>query len=283
MVEFKVGDKVIYPLKGIGEVIEIKEDMILDNNLKMYKILLKEMEVYVPINEVESLGIRLPLTKEELEKVFHFIEIPDTGYNKDWIKRLEENKKKSLSGDPYQVAEVIKVSTILAHKESLNKYEKELLTECKKYFIEEISYILNCSKELAKFKFEKPLKKLIENYKNLQNILANAKKLYAKEKYFQAINDLLKVVEQDKNNIEAIVYIADCYNKLENKEKAEEYFEMARKIDENDWLYNLKYGYYIFNKNKNEALEYFKKASVDLNDPKEKKDLYVFLKNNYEE
>lgn len=284
MVEFSKNEKVIYPLKGIGEIVDIVEDKVLDEVVKMYKIKLKDMEAYIPVSEIAELGIRRPLSVNELDEILSYMEKPDTGFNKDWIKRFDENKLKSSKGSIYEFVDVIKICTILSSKNSLNKYERELFTECKKYFTEEIAYILVCTKEEANHKFDHSLKKLMKNLELAENLLINAKKMYAKEKYFQAINDFMKVIEIDKNNIESMVLIADSYYKMENFPKAEEYFELARKIDEDNYLFNLKYGYYIFNQNKKEeALNYFKKASLNIEDQKEKKELYEFLKINYEE
>lgn len=284
MVNFSVNDKVIYPLKGIGEIIDIVTEQVLQNQVKMYKIKLKDMTVFVPLNEIEDLGIRKPLNPKEITKILDYIEQPDSGYNTDWIKRLEENKVKSSSGNIYDLVNVIKTSTIITTVDSLNKWEKSLYNECKKFFSEEIAYALECTKEDGKRKLDASLRKLVKNFENNNILLQSAKKLYKKGKYFQAINEFLKVLEADKNNIISISLLADSYYKIENISKTEEYFELAKKINPEHYLFNLKYGYYIFNLGKKEeALNYFKKGYEDIDDAKEKKELYEFLKNNYEE
>lgn len=282
--EFSIGERVVYPLKGIGEVVDIVEDKVLDEFIKMFKIQLKDMIAFIPINEVKELGIRRPLTQEELDEILLYIEKPDTGFTQDWIKRFDENKIKSSKGDAYDLVDVIKIITIIAYKNSINKYERDLLTESKKYFTDELAYILNCTKEEAKYKLERALRKMVKNLETCRSLLSNARKLYRKEKYFQAISELIKITEIDKNNIESNVLLADSYLKIDNIEKAEEYFEYSRKIDENNYLFNLKYGYHLFDKGKkDEALEYFKKSSVNIEVQREKKELFEFLKENYEE
>lgn len=284
MVEFSVHDKIIYPLKGLGDIIDIVSEKVLDEEVKMYKIQLKDMTVFIPLKDMKTLGIRKPLKPKEINKILDFIEQPDTGFNPDWIKRLEDNKVKSSSGDIYDLVDVIKTSTIVATSDPLNRWEKSLLTECKKYLSEEIAYSHETTKEEGKRKLDASLRKLAKNYENLKTTLESAKKLYYKGKYFPCISEFTKIIEIDKNNIEAITLLADSYCKKEMMEKTEEFFELAKKINPNHYLFNLKYGYYIFNLGKKEeALQYFRKCSENIEDNKEKKELYEFLKSNYEE
>lgn len=65
---FKVKQKVIYPVYGMGEIDEVYMEQIGENSVQYYKINLPHslVEVSVPVEHAERLGLRAPSTKKDL-------------------------------------------------------------------------------------------------------------------------------------------------------------------------------------------------------------------------
>ena len=65
--EFKVGDNAVYPGHGVGTVIAISTKEISGNKLDFYTIQILEsgMKIMIPKNNVESVGLRPIISKEE--------------------------------------------------------------------------------------------------------------------------------------------------------------------------------------------------------------------------
>ncbi len=57
---FKVGEKVVYPAHGVGEIEAIRSHVISGTEKRFYmlRILETDMKIMIPIDNVESVGLR---------------------------------------------------------------------------------------------------------------------------------------------------------------------------------------------------------------------------------
>jgi CarD family transcriptional regulator len=57
---FKVGDKVVYQVHGIGEIISVEERVIADKKEDYYIVQIEETKitVMVPVNNAKEVGLR---------------------------------------------------------------------------------------------------------------------------------------------------------------------------------------------------------------------------------
>lgn len=68
---FKKGDRVIYPVNGAGKIVEIYPVEIGGEKIKYYKIEFNDtaMSTSVPVDKAEDLGMRSPLTTSKIRKL----------------------------------------------------------------------------------------------------------------------------------------------------------------------------------------------------------------------
>ncbi len=73
--EFKVGDNAVYPGHGVGKVIAMETKEIFGNKQDFYTIQILEsgMKIMIPKNNVESVGLRPIISKEEAGKVISIL------------------------------------------------------------------------------------------------------------------------------------------------------------------------------------------------------------------
>jgi CarD family transcriptional regulator len=73
--EFKKGDKVIYPNHGIGVVEEILDRHIGGSSQAFYslRILANDSTVMVPVNNTSEVGLRSVASKREVDKLFRIL------------------------------------------------------------------------------------------------------------------------------------------------------------------------------------------------------------------
>ena len=59
-VKFKIGQKIVYPLQGVGEIVAIDEQMFKEVLTPYYTIYIpvSDMTVMIPVSNTETLGIR---------------------------------------------------------------------------------------------------------------------------------------------------------------------------------------------------------------------------------
>src|SRR5262245_66594656 len=71
-VEFKVGDKAVYPAQGVAEVISIDERDIAGSRQRFYvlRILDSDREIMVPVANAHAVGMRQVNREWELGKIF---------------------------------------------------------------------------------------------------------------------------------------------------------------------------------------------------------------------
>ena len=73
---FCIGERICYPMHGIGEIEGIEQRRVLGVNARYY--LLKfdsgRVSAMVPVETAEKIGLRRPVTREESERVMSLME-----------------------------------------------------------------------------------------------------------------------------------------------------------------------------------------------------------------
>ena len=145
MIDFNIGDKIVYPNQGVGVVDLIEEKEFKGKKEKYYKIHLinNTMKLSIPFSRVKSSNIRLVSDSETLD--FRLNNIKD--YFKEVEKLAKTNYKirneiysiKVKSGTLEDLLEIISNLTKLKTIHNLNSMEKMILRNTKKIVIDEIS------------------------------------------------------------------------------------------------------------------------------------------------
>lgn len=106
---FQIGDRVIYPAHGVGEIIAIETENYTGREEEFYAISFpkEKLVIRVPVNSKNS-GLRAPITKNEIEKIFSTIHDKPQQGNRMWSKRASEYFAKINSGNILSIAEVIR-------------------------------------------------------------------------------------------------------------------------------------------------------------------------------
>src|SRR3954453_14826333 len=89
-VQFKVGDKAVYPAQGVAEVVSIEERDIAGNRQKFYvlRILDTDRKIMVPVNNARSVGLRAPISETEIREIFEILRERTVSFdNQTWNRR----------------------------------------------------------------------------------------------------------------------------------------------------------------------------------------------------
>jgi CarD family transcriptional regulator len=137
---FSIGDKIVYPMHGAGIIESIEEREIL-GELKSYYVMkmpVGDMKVMIPINNVDCIGIRDIINRNEADKVFNSLETRCDEQTSNWNKRYRENMIKIKSGDVFEVADVVKSLVIRERHRGLSTGERKMLNSAKQILISEL-------------------------------------------------------------------------------------------------------------------------------------------------
>ncbi|NLM73220.1 MAG: CarD family transcriptional regulator [Clostridiaceae bacterium] len=138
---FNIGDKIVYPMHGAGVIESIEEREILGERKRYYvmRMPLGDMKVMIPINNVDNIGIRDIIDKQEADRVFKLFESKsDNVQTSNWNKRYRENMSKIKSGNVFEVADVVKNLILRERNKGLSTGERKMLNSAKQILISEL-------------------------------------------------------------------------------------------------------------------------------------------------
>ncbi|NDH11159.1 MAG: hypothetical protein EBY44_05410 [Actinobacteria bacterium] len=67
-----------------------------------------EMTLAVPVDKADEVGMRWPISEEDVEDLFEVLAKRDVREPANWSRRFKNHQEKLKSGDVYQVAEVVR-------------------------------------------------------------------------------------------------------------------------------------------------------------------------------
>ena len=109
-IEFKIGETVVYPKHGVGEIVKI-ESMEIANIRTMFFVVKMEqskLTIRVPIDKQEEVGLRKISSKKIITEVFDVLKLKPKIRRIMWSRRAQEYDTKIFSGDPIKIAEVVR-------------------------------------------------------------------------------------------------------------------------------------------------------------------------------
>lgn len=154
---FKVGDKAVYPAQGVAEVISIEEKDIAGNRLKFYvlRILDTNRKIMVPVNNAKSVGLRKPISEEEIEEIFAILRERTIAFdNQTWNRRYRGFMDKIKTGSVFDVAEVMRDLYRLKAEKSLSFGERRMLETARALIVKEIAVTRDKSEENVQAEIE---------------------------------------------------------------------------------------------------------------------------------
>jgi len=158
MVEFKIGDKAVYPAQGVAKVVGIDTKEINATVISFYvlKVLDSEMQILVPKEKADQVGLRPVATDEEVDEVFDILREQDVHIDKQtWNRRYRGFMEKIKTGSLFDVAEVYRDLYRLKSSKVLSFGERKMLDNAKQLIVKELAVARKWSEEKVEAELEK--------------------------------------------------------------------------------------------------------------------------------
>ena len=155
--QFKVGDKVVYPNHGLGIIEQIEKRSIgerVEEFLRL-RIVGNDSMVMVPRNNTANVGLRPIVSRKEIEMVFDVLKENKVRVYDDWKGRFQENSDKMRTGSITEVALVFKSLTHLAMQKNLSYRERRMLDRARYLIVSEIAEVERMKTEDVEVKIDK--------------------------------------------------------------------------------------------------------------------------------
>jgi len=142
-VEFKIGDKVVYPNHGIGVIEEVQKPSVNGTNGSFYRlrILANDSTVMVPALNTNQVGLRRVISRKEIERVYDILQDGDIAMHSNWKGRFQENSNRMRTGAILEVAAVLKNLTLLSQQKNLSYRERRMLDKARYLVVSEIAEV----------------------------------------------------------------------------------------------------------------------------------------------
>ena len=157
--KFKKGDTVIYPQHGACLVQGTKK-IVAFGETQEYLILrtiINEMTLQVPVARAADVGVRPPVSPDELEDLVSVLSKADPRVPSNWSRRFKNHQEKLKSGDVYQVAEVVRNLSLRDSEKGLSAGEKRMLQKARQILVSELTFAMKVSPEEAEAKLDEAL------------------------------------------------------------------------------------------------------------------------------
>ena len=108
--DYKIGEMVVYPKHGVGEIQYIENIEIGKIKTKCYVIRMEQdkLLIRVPLEKQKEVGLRKIASKKKIEEIFNILKQKAKVRKIMWSRRAQEYDSKIHSGDPEKVCEVVR-------------------------------------------------------------------------------------------------------------------------------------------------------------------------------
>jgi CarD family transcriptional regulator len=142
LVPFIVGDKIVYPGHGVGEVEAIRSTSVGGSEQQFYniKIIDTGMKVFVPVSQAATVGLRRIVDKKAVEKVYEILRSRDFKIDtQTWNRRFREYSQKIKTGSVFEIAMVMRDLWVLSGGKELSFGEKKMLDMAQNLLVAELA------------------------------------------------------------------------------------------------------------------------------------------------
>lgn len=153
------GDKIVYPCQGPCLIGSIVERVIDDRPLMFYQLVILNEggDLFIPIDKIKTVGIRLLLERSEIPKLLDQLKKPAKAVD-GWKQRNLENLRLFASGSAFDLAEIVEMLTELSETKPLSFGECNKLKRAKQLLVCEIAEVTGETKEEVEQQVDDALK-----------------------------------------------------------------------------------------------------------------------------
>lgn len=155
--EFKIGDKVVYPNHGLGIIEQIERRLSGEHEEEFLRlrIVSNDSTVMVPRSNTTSVGLRRIVTRKEIDQVYDVLKDNRIQVFDDWKGRFQENSDKMRTGSITEVALVFKSLSHLALQKNLSYRERRMLDKAKYLIVSELAEVEKLPPEQVEAKVDR--------------------------------------------------------------------------------------------------------------------------------
>ena len=157
---FRKGDRVVYPRHGAAIIEDLVELERFGERRIYVKLRLPHgLTLMVPVESTEQVGLRRVVSRGELDRVFDLLREDASWMPILWSQRYKANLAKLISGDIYEVAEVVRNLSLRDRRKALSSAERRMLAKAREILISELIFVVDSSEGSAEAMLDEVLER----------------------------------------------------------------------------------------------------------------------------
>ena len=140
--QFSVGDKAVYPVHGVAEVMALENRDIGGSSTPVYilRVIDTGMKIMVPTTNAGSVGLRDLITSKQVKEVISILKSRDIPRDtQTWNRRYREYMEKIKTGSVFEIAEVMRDLAVLRTTKELSFGERKMLDTARGLLTKELA------------------------------------------------------------------------------------------------------------------------------------------------
>jgi RNA polymerase-interacting CarD/CdnL/TRCF family regulator len=134
---YEVGDKVVHWAYGVGEIIQIDKKMLGGHDSFYYKVQIRDLTIWVPVDDANQTSLRLPTPAKEFDKLFGILRETGVELSTDRLERKNHFSEALRSGSLEAVCGVIRDLSTFSRVKKLNDNDAVVLDRAKNLLLDE--------------------------------------------------------------------------------------------------------------------------------------------------
>ena len=140
-----IGDKVVYPMHGAGEITGSEEQEVggVTQSYYILRLPMGSMKLMLPVDKVEEIGLRDVIAETQLDELKEVLSGESETIQGSGNKRFHATLDRLKTGDIMEVAAVVRNLTRQNLKKKIPGGERRLLDLSRQILISELVYVLD--------------------------------------------------------------------------------------------------------------------------------------------
>ena len=154
--QYSVGDFIVYPSHGVGEITAIQTFEIAEEKLEMYNVIFdkEKMTLKIPTIKAKEIGIRKVSSRNEMKKTLEILKSKAKIRRTMWSRRAQEYEAKINSGILTELTEVVRDLFRNSNQPEQSYSERQLYESARDRLAREVAVVEKTDDDKAVDKIE---------------------------------------------------------------------------------------------------------------------------------
>jgi CarD family transcriptional regulator len=142
--EYEIGDKIMHPAHGAGEITAVKDIELVEGFEHYYEIRIpaESLTLNIPMRKMDEMGVRPVMKAKKLERVLETLSAIPEELSDNYKSRLAVIDRKIKSGEPIPLAEAVRDMTWRDETGSLTRGDAKLLSVAREQLAAEMALVM---------------------------------------------------------------------------------------------------------------------------------------------